>query len=87
EKSFVYAFSFYPYANYLCLFFLALLFCIMFVSGLGKNGLITQLFEMIGIKVSFIESYIPIQMPDMSLAVIIIPIWCSLLLLGYKLKR
>ncbi|AQX27512.1 MULTISPECIES: amino acid permease [unclassified Bartonella] len=87
EKSLVYAFGFYPYANYLCLFFLALLFCIMFVSGLGTNGLITQIFEMIGIKVNFIESYIPKQMPDMSLAVIIIPIWCLLLLLGYKFKR
>ncbi|OPB31156.1 amino acid permease [Bartonella sp. AR 15-3] len=87
EKSFVYAFGLYPYANYLCLCFLALLFCIMFVSGLGKNGLIAQLFEMIGIKVNFIASYIPLQMPDMSLAVIIIPIWCLLLLLGYKFKR
>ncbi|UNE54875.1 amino acid permease [Bartonella machadoae] len=87
EGSFIYAFGLYPYANYLCLFFLALLFCIMFLSGFGKDGLMAQIFDMLGIKATFVESYIPAQMPDMSLSVIIIPLWCLLLLLGYKLKR
>ncbi|WP_375675171.1 amino acid permease [Bartonella sp. CL100XZDX] len=87
KGDFIYAFGLYPYANYLCLSFLALLFCIMFVSGFGQNGLMTRLFDMIGISVPFLETYIPVQMPDMSLAVIIIPLWCLLLLLGYKLKR
>ncbi|CAK00842.1 amino acid permease [Bartonella tribocorum] len=87
KEAFIYAFGLYPYANYLCLCFLFLLFCIMFVSGFGQNGLMTQLFDMIGIRVSFLETYIPVQMPDMSLAVIIIPLWCLFLLLGYKLKR
>ncbi|ETS07639.1 aromatic amino acid transporter [Bartonella henselae] len=87
KEDFMYAFGLYPYANYLCLCFLALLFCIMFVSGFGKNGLMTRLFDMIGIKMSFLETYIPMQMPDMSLAVVIIPLWCLFLLLGYKLKR
>lgn len=87
KGSFVYAFGLYPYANYFCLFFLALLFCIMFISGFGKNGLMAQIFDMIGVKATFFESYIPTQMPDMSLAVIIIPLWCLLLILSYKLKR
>ncbi|MCZ2158963.1 amino acid permease [Bartonella sp. 220] len=87
EGSFIYAFGLYPYANYLCLFFLALLFCIMFLSGFGKDGLMVQIFDMLGMRVTFFESYIPAQMPDMSLSVIIIPLWCLLLLLGYKLKR
>ncbi|EJF87473.1 hypothetical protein ME1_01075 [Bartonella vinsonii subsp. arupensis OK-94-513] len=87
KEDFIYAFGLYPYANYLCLCFLALLFCIMFVSGFGKNGLMTRLFDMIGIEMPFLGTYIPAQMPDMSLAVIIIPIWCLFLLLGYKLKR
>ncbi|KEC55792.1 amino acid permease [Bartonella koehlerae] len=87
KEEFIYAFGLYPYANYLCLCFLALLFCIMFVSGFGKNGLMTRLFDMIGIKVSFLETYIPMQMPDISLAVVIIPLWCLFLFLGYKLKR
>ncbi|WP_375665501.1 amino acid permease [Bartonella sp. TT121SHDZB] len=87
KEPFIYAFGLYPYANYFCLCFLALLFCIMFISGFGQNGFIAQLFEMIGIKASFLRSYIPVQMPDMSLAVIIIPLWCLFLLLGYKLKR
>ncbi|BBL53012.1 aromatic amino acid transporter AroP [Bartonella quintana] len=87
KGAFIYAFALYPYANYLCLCFLAALFCIMFVSGFGKNGLMAQLFNVVGISASSVESYIPAQMPDMSLAVIIIPLWCLLLLLGYKLKR
>ncbi|WP_208440308.1 amino acid permease [Bartonella raoultii] len=87
KGDFTYAFGLYPYANYLCLCFLVLLFCIMFVSGFGKNGLMTRLFDMMGIRMSFLETYIPVQMPDMSLAVIIIPIWCLVLFLGYKLKR
>ncbi|WP_455475920.1 amino acid permease [Bartonella sp. B17] len=86
KESFIYAFSLYPYANYLCLCFLVLLFCIMFVSGFGQNGLMTQFFNIIGIRTSFIESYIPAQMPDMSLVVVIMPIWCLLLFLGYRLK-
>ncbi len=84
---FIYEFSLYPYANYLCLLFLSLLLCVMFVSGFGKNGLMAQFFSMIGIRLSFIEAYIPAEMPDMSLAVIIVPIWCLLLLFSYKLKR
>ncbi|WP_455480977.1 amino acid permease [Bartonella sp. B12(2025)] len=84
---FIYAFSLYPYANYLCLCFLALLFCIMFLSGFGKNGLMVQFFNIIGIRTSFIELYVPVEMPDMSLAVIIMPVWCLLLLFCYKLKR
>ncbi|AGF75689.1 amino acid permease [Bartonella vinsonii] len=87
KGAFIYAFGLYPYANYFCLCFLALLFCIMFVSGFGKNGLMTRLFDMIGIETSSLGTYIPVQMPDMSLAVIIIPIWCLFLLLGYKLKQ
>ncbi|WP_275064581.1 amino acid permease [Bartonella sp. MM73XJBT] len=87
KENFIYAFGFYPYANYFCLCFLALLFFIMFVSGFGKNGLMAQLFDMMGIRLSSLETYIPVQMPDMSLAVIIIPIWCLFLFLGYKLKR
>ncbi|GAA5111229.1 amino acid permease [Bartonella jaculi] len=87
KEALIYGFGLYPYANYFCLCFLALLYCIMFVSGFGKNGLMTQLFNMIGIRVSFFEPYIPVQMPDMSLAVMIIPLWCLFLLLGYKLKR
>ncbi|WP_275064951.1 MULTISPECIES: amino acid permease [unclassified Bartonella] len=87
KENFIYAFGFYPYANYFCLCFLALLFCIMFVSGFGKNGLMARLFDMMGIRLSSLETYIPVQMPDMSLAVIIIPIWCLFLFLGYKLKR
>ncbi|MBX4336597.1 amino acid permease [Bartonella raoultii] len=87
KGSFIYAFNLYPYANYLCLFFLALLFCIMFISGFGQNGLMSQLFNMIGIRVPSLETYIPAQMPDMSLAVIIIPLWCLFLLFAYKLKR
>ncbi|EJF94086.1 amino acid permease [Bartonella taylorii] len=86
KGSFTYAFGLYPYANYLCLCFLALLFCIMFISGFGQNGLMAQIFAMMGIRAAFIEPYIPVQMPDMSLAVIIIPLWCLLLLLGYKLS-
>ncbi|VEJ44369.1 Uncharacterised protein [Bartonella vinsonii] len=46
----------------------------------------TRLFDMIGIETSSLETYIPVQMPDMSLAVIIIPIWCLFYLLGYKIK-
>ncbi|MET3589635.1 AAT family amino acid transporter/aromatic amino acid transport protein AroP [Bartonella silvatica] len=87
KGNFIYAFGLYPYANYLCLCFLALLFCIMFISGFGNNGLMSRLFDTIGIKTSFFETYIPVQMPDMSLAVIIIPIWCLFLILSYKLKR
>ncbi len=87
KGDFIYAFGLYPYANYLCLCFLALLFCIMFVSGFGQNGLMSRFFDMIGIRVPFLETYIPVQMPDMSLAVVIIPLWYLLLLLGYKLKR
>ncbi|MCZ2203328.1 amino acid permease [Bartonella sp. A05] len=87
EGSFIYAFGLYPYANYICLFFLALLFCIMFISGFGQNGLMVQMFDMIGIDMTSIGSYIPAQMPDMSLAVVIIPIWCLLLFLGYRLKK
>ncbi|WP_425277067.1 amino acid permease [Bartonella senegalensis] len=87
KGDFIYAFGLYPYANYLCLCFFALLFCIMFVSGFGTNGLMTWLFDMIGIRMLFIETYIPMQMPDMSLAVLIIPLWCLFLFLGYKLKR
>ncbi|WP_273789072.1 amino acid permease [Bartonella sp. ML70XJBT] len=87
KGNFIYAFGLYPYANYLCLCFLALLFCIMFISGFGKNGLMARLLEMVGIRISFLATYIPAQMPDMSLAVIIIPLWCLFLLLGYKLKR
>ncbi len=87
KENFIYAFALYPYANYFCLCFLALLFCIMFFSGFGKNGLMIQLLDMAGIRVSFLEEYIPVQMPDMSLAVIIIPLWCLFLFLGYKLKR
>ncbi|WP_413154339.1 amino acid permease [Bartonella sp. cb54] len=87
KEPFIYAFGLYPYANYLCLCFLVLLLCIMFASGFGKNGLMAQLFNIVGIRVSSIESYIPAQMPDMSLAIIIIPLWCLLLLLCYRLKR
>lgn len=87
KGDFIYAFGLYPYANYLCLCFLTLLFGIMFVSGFGKNGLMARLFDMMGMRVSSLATYIPVQMPDMSLAVIIIPIWCLLLFLGYKLKR
>ncbi|MCZ2328115.1 amino acid permease [Bartonella sp. F02] len=87
KDSFIYTFYLYPYANYMCLCFFALLFCIMFVSGFEKNGLMTQLFNVIGIRTAYLESYIPIQMPDMSLAIIIIPIWCFLLRVGYKFKR
>lgn len=87
EGSFIYAFGLYPYANYICLFFLALLFFIMFISGFGQDGLMVTSFDMVGIDMSSIGSYIPTQMPDMSLAVIIIPIWCLLLLLGYGLKK
>ncbi len=87
KEPFIYAFGLYPYANYLCLCFLVLLLCIMFVSGFGKNGLMAQLFNIVGIRISSIESYIPAQMPDMSLAIIIIPLWCLLLLLCYRLKR
>ncbi|WP_183228688.1 amino acid permease [Bartonella callosciuri] len=87
KETFIYTFGLYPYANYFCLCFLALLFCIMFLSGFRQNGLMIQLFDMIGIRVSSLEIYIPVQMPDMSLAVMIIPIWCLFLLLGYKLKR
>ncbi|WP_208541669.1 MULTISPECIES: amino acid permease [Bartonella] len=87
KDAFVYGFGLYPYANYLCLFFLAVLFGIMFASGFRENGLMIQLFNTMGIRQTFIESYIPAYMPDMSLAVVIIPIWCLLLLLAYKLKR
>ncbi|WP_455474322.1 amino acid permease [Bartonella sp. B30(2025)] len=86
KKSLIYAFGLYPYANYLCLCFLALLFCIMFISGFGQDGLMAKFFNIIGVKTSFIESYIPAQMPDMSLVVVIIPIWCLILFLSYKLK-
>ncbi|WP_455478737.1 amino acid permease [Bartonella sp. B10] len=86
KEAFTYEFGLYPYANYLCLGFLALLFFVMFISGFGQNGLMTQLFDIIGIKTTFIESYIPVQMPDMSLVVIIMPLWYLLLLLGYRLK-
>ncbi|EJF79677.1 amino acid permease [Bartonella doshiae] len=87
KGSFIYAFGLYPYANYLCLGFLALLLCIMFVSGFGQNGLMTLLFGRLGLRMTCIEAHIPVQMPDMSLAVIIIPLWFLLLLLGYKVKR
>ncbi len=87
KRNFIYAFSLYPYANYFCLCFLAFLFCIMFLSGFGKNGLMVWLLDMVGIRVPFLETYIPVQMPDMSLAVIIIPLWCLFLFLGYKFKR
>ncbi|EYS90996.1 hypothetical protein X471_01131 [Bartonella bacilliformis str. Heidi Mejia] len=83
----VYPFALYPYANYFCLCFLALLLCIMFISGFGKSGFMTQFSHIVGIEVPSIDSYIPVQMPDMSLAVIIIPIWCLLLMVGYKFKR
>ncbi|WP_455466435.1 amino acid permease [Bartonella sp. B39] len=86
KEAFIYAFGLYPYANYLCLCFLALLFCIMFVSGFGKNGLMARCFDTIGVRTSCLETYIPVQMPDMSLAVIIIPVWCLFLLLCYKLS-
>ncbi|WP_019222280.1 amino acid permease [Bartonella rattaustraliani] len=86
KGDFIYAFGLYPYANYFCLCFLALLFCIMFLSGFGQNGLMGKFFEIVGIRVSCFETYIPVQMPDMSLAVIIIPVWYLFLLLGYKLK-
>lgn len=87
KGDFIYAFGLYPYANYFCLCFLALLFSIMFLSGFGQNGLMAKFFDMIGIRIPFLETYIPVQMPDMSLSVIIIPVWCLFLLLGYKLKR
>ncbi|WP_455482150.1 amino acid permease [Bartonella sp. B35(2025)] len=87
KGSFIYKFSLYPYANYFCLIFLALLFCIMFLSGFRQNGLMSQFFDMAGIRVTFIRSYIPMQMPDMSLAVIIAPIWCLLLFLSYRFKK
>ncbi|EJF86907.1 hypothetical protein MCY_00557 [Bartonella rattimassiliensis 15908] len=86
KETFIYEFGLYPYANYLCLCFLSLLFCIMFISGFGQNGFMAQLLGMIGIKAYFLESYVLVQMPDMSLAAIIIPLWCLLLFLGYKLK-
>ncbi|WP_442895295.1 amino acid permease [Bartonella sp. CB175] len=87
KEPFVYAFGLHPYANYFCLCFLVLLSCIMFVSGFRQNGLMTQLFGIMGIKTLFLESYISVQMPDMSLAVIIIPIWCFLLFLSYNLRE
>ncbi|WP_455477197.1 amino acid permease [Bartonella sp. B41] len=87
EGSFIYPFYLYPYAHYFCLCFLIVLFCIMFISGFGHNGMMTQLFDMIGVRTVFIRSYIPVQMPDMSLAVIVIPAWCLLLLMSHRLKR
>ncbi|KEG21092.1 amino acid permease [Bartonella bacilliformis] len=87
KDKFVYPFGLYPYANYLCLFFLAILFCVMFISGFGQDGLMTRFCHMIGIEAFPLDSYLPVPIPDMSLAVIIIPIWCLLLVVGYKLKR
>ncbi|WP_425548563.1 amino acid permease [Bartonella pachyuromydis] len=87
KGNFIYAFGLYPYANYFCLCFFALLFSIMLISGFGKHGLMARFFDMMGIRISALETYIPVQMPDMSLAVIIIPIWCLFLLLSYRLKQ
>lgn len=71
KNSFIYAFGLYSHANYFCLCFLALLFCIMFVSGFGQNGLMTQLFDAVRIKTVSVWPRIPGHRPDMSLVVII----------------
>ncbi|ALE03475.1 Phenylalanine-specific permease [Bartonella ancashensis] len=87
EGSFSYAFGLYPYANYFCLGFLSLLFCVLFASGLRDGGLMTQLFDAIGVLLPSVEAYIPEHMSDMSLAVLVMPVWCLLMFVGYKLKR
>ncbi|WP_412057446.1 amino acid permease [Bartonella sp. DGB2] len=87
KKASHYPFGLAPFANYLCLVFFASLFIIMLISGLRENGLMTRMMQIIAYEPPTLIGLIPEQMPDMSLAVIIMPLWCLLLFIFYKIKK
>lgn len=78
---------FYPYSNYLCLAFLGFLICLMVVTGFTSNGFMTALFTKIGILASDQPALLSMKVPDMSLSVLVIPIWIAVLYIGFVFKH
>ncbi|AQS41701.1 MAG: Aromatic amino acid transport protein [Candidatus Tokpelaia hoelldobleri] len=67
---------FYPVANYLCLAFLAFLLAMMVLTGFTEQGSLTALSRSAG----FDMPVLPFRVQDMSLSVLVIPVWILLLL-------
>lgn len=86
-KQFIYRSACYPYANYLCLVFLAMLFIIMIISGFTKDGLLAKICIGLGLHTNDTDAFIRSSIADMSLSAFIIPLWCLILYIGYKLKK
>ncbi|WP_410007256.1 amino acid permease [Bartonella sp. HY406] len=77
----------FPLANYICLLFLLLLVSLMILTGFSENGLMTYLLKTLHIIDVSAPAFFTLAVPDMSLSVVVMPIWFLILYLGFKLKK
>nr|WP_182419358.1 amino acid permease [Bartonella sp. HY038] len=77
----------FPLANYICLIFLLLLVSLMILTGFSENGLMTYLLKTLHIIDVSAPAFFTLAVPDMSLSVVVMPIWFLILYLGFKLKK
>jgi len=70
---------FYPLSNYLCLGFLGLLFALMLLTGFTEQGLLSRAFGL--------PPLIGLNVPDVSISALIVPLWICLLYGCFRLKK
>lgn len=85
KKPLIFPSPFYPYSNYLCLAFLAGLFALMLLTGFTQGGLLARAAQGAGFNAPFVT--LPVNVPDVSISALIVPLWIGLLYLGFRLKK
>lgn len=78
---------FFPIANYICLLFLLLLVLLMVLTGFTDKGLMTYLLQVLHITNADAPAFLTMKVPDMSLSVLVMPIWFLILYIGFKIKK
>jgi len=76
ETSLYFKAPLYPFGNYLCLAFLVFLIGMMLLTGFSEQGSLTALGRSAGLDMPVL----PFKVQDMSLSVLVIPVWILLLL-------
>lgn len=78
---------FFPFSNYLCLVFLVSLIVSMLATGFTESGIFTTFFRAVGIWSNEHAPLVSLKVADMSIAVLVIPVWLCILYIGYKIKN
>lgn len=80
KRPLIFKAPFYPWSNYFCLAFLAVLFVLMLLTGFTEGGLLTSVFALNRPLINF-------PVPDVSISALIVPLWILALYIGFCFKK